>query len=128
MMLDLARHYENGPVPMHDISHRQDISIKYLEQIAIPLRKAKLIRSARGPHGGQMLAVPPGAIRIGDIVRILEKEFSLAPCIEEPTVCERAGDCVTRNTWERATTALYEKLDAVTLKDMVDESKQVPEV
>lgn len=127
MMLDLAQHYENGPVPMHDISRRQEISIKYLEQIAISLRRAKFIQSIRGPHGGQMLAKPPESITVGDIVRILEKEFSLAPCIEEPKACDRASECATRDTWETATRALYEKLDSITLHDMVKGKRELPE-
>jgi Rrf2 family protein len=126
MMLDLAQHYETGPVPMHDISRRQDISIKYLEQIAIPLREANFIQSVRGPHGGQMLAMPPAKISIGDIVRVLEKEFSLAPCVEDPGICDRADECSTRSAWRTATKALYEKLDSVTLKDMLNETAQVP--
>jgi len=65
MMLDLAQHYDEGPIQMNEISKRQNISVKYLEQLIIPLKKANFIKSVRGPKGGHMLARPPEEIAIG---------------------------------------------------------------
>ena len=54
MMLDLAKCYDEGPVRIGEIAKRQGISVKYLEQLIIPLKKANFIRSVRGPKGGHM--------------------------------------------------------------------------
>ncbi|MBC8179450.1 MAG: Rrf2 family transcriptional regulator [Desulfobacteraceae bacterium] len=122
MMLDLAQHYDQGPVQMGDISKRENISVKYLEQLIIPLKKANFIKSVRGPKGGHMLAKPPEKITVGDIVGILEGRISLSNCIENPEVCDRTTGCLTRGVWEEATKAMYDKLNSVTLSKMINES------
>jgi Rrf2 family protein len=121
MMLDLAQHYDQGPVQIGDVSKREDISVKYLEQLIIPLKKANFIKSVRGPKGGHMLAKPPEEITVGEIVRILEGGINLTNCIENPEVCDRTSDCLTRGVWEEASKAMYEKLDSVTLSKMINE-------
>lgn len=118
MMIDLAQHYDDGPVQMRDISERQNVSMKYLEQLVIPLKRAKFIRSVRGPKGGHMLARPPEKIRVGEIVRVLESQSCLVVCVENPDACEKYGDCPARDLWDAATRAVYEKLDTVTLSDV----------
>jgi Rrf2 family protein len=119
MMVDLAQHYDQGPVQMREIAKRQDISIKYLEQLIIPLKKAGLIASVRGAKGGHLLSKPPETITAGDIVRVLERDHGLAPCLEDPGVCKRAAICPTRNLWIMATRALYDHLNGVTLAELV---------
>ena len=123
MMLDLARHYEKGPVQMGEIAKRQKVSIKYLEQLIIPLKKADLIRSARGPKGGHMLAKSPDKITVGTIVNILEGGVDLTGCIESPDTCEMSKDCPTRNLWKEATKAMLDKLNSVTLSEMIVKKK-----
>ncbi len=81
MMLDLAQHYDEGPVQIGNVSKRENISVKYLEQLIIPLKKANFIKSVRGPKGGHMLAKPPEAITVGEIVRVLEGGINLSSCI-----------------------------------------------
>jgi Rrf2 family protein len=121
MMQDLAQHYDDGPVRIGEIAKRQNISVKYLEQLIIPLKKANFIKSVRGPKGGHMLAKPPEEITVGEIVRILEGGINLTNCIENPEVCDRTSDCLTRGVWEEASKAMYEKLDSVTLSKMINE-------
>jgi Rrf2 family protein len=118
-MVDLAQHYNEGPVRLSDISRRQDISIKYLEQLIIPLKKSSLVKSARGPKGGHMLASPPETITAANIVRVLEGRFDLTRCIEDPSSCERSSTCLTRSLWEKATKAMVCELEAITLEDIV---------
>jgi len=121
MMLDLAQHYDEGPVQIGNVSKRENISVKYLEQLIIPLKKANFIKSVRGPKGGHMLAKPPEAITVGEIVRVLEGGINLSSCIENPEVCDRTRECLTRGLWEEATKAMYEKLDSATLSKMINE-------
>ena len=122
MMLDLAQHYDQGPVQMGEISKREDISVKYLEQLIIPLKKANFIKSVRGPKGGHMLAKSPEEITVGDIVRILEGGITLSNCIENPEVCDRTTNCLVRGVWEDTTKVMYDKLNSVTLSKMINES------
>ena len=89
MMIDLAKHYRDGPVQMKDISERQNVSLKYLEQLVIPLKKADFIRSVRGPKGGHMLSRSPARIRLGDVVRALESQPDLVNCLEDPALVQR---------------------------------------
>ncbi len=121
MMLDLAQHYDEGPVQIGNVSKRENISVKYLEQLIIPLKKANFIKSVRGPKGGHMLAKPPEAITVGEIVKVLEGGINLSSCIENPEVCDRTSDCLTRDLWEEATKAMYEKLNSATLSKMINE-------
>ena len=92
--------------------------MKYLEQLIIPLKKAKFIRSIRGPKGGHVLAKPPEEITIGEIVSVLEKGTDLVECAVNPEVCERSDDCKTRYIWDVATQAMYDKLNSITLSEV----------
>lgn len=123
MMLDLAQHYKKGPVQIGDIAKRQDISVKYLEQLVIPLKKAKYIKSVRGPKGGHMLAKPPNKVTVGEIVKLLEGGINLTKCIENPDVCDRLDICLTRGIWEVATQAMYRELNSLTLADVLERGK-----
>jgi len=120
MMLDLAQHQGEGPVQIGEIAKRQDISVKYLEQLIIPLKKANYINSIRGPKGGHMLAIPPEKITVGEIVNILEGGIDLTDCIGNPEICPRAEHCVTRDIWTETTDAIYDKLNSITLAKMIE--------
>ena len=72
LMLDLAQHYDEGFTQLGEVATRQDISVKYLEQIIIPLKKGLYVKSARGAKGGHMLTRPPNNITVGEIVALLE--------------------------------------------------------
>ena len=120
MMQDLAQHYEEGPIQIGDIAKRQDISVKYLEQLIIPLKKVNFIKSVRGPKGGHMLAKPPEEITVGEIVKVLEGGIILSDCIDNPGECTRSSSCLTRGIWEEATKAMYDKLNSITLSNMLE--------
>jgi Rrf2 family protein len=123
LMLDMAQHYNEGPIHLGDIAKRQGVSVKYLEQIIIPLKKAHYIESVRGSKGGHILAKPPEEITVGEIVGVLEEGLSLVECVEDPAVCERAEVCPTRLLWKEASEAMLDRLQAVTLADLVARDK-----
>ena len=123
LMQELAQHHDEGPVRVGEIAKRQDISVKYLEQLIIPLKQNNLIKSTRGVKGGHMLARPPGQITVAQIVKALEGAVELADCIENPSECERSGTCLTRVIWEDVSKAMYEKLNSVTLSDLLEKGK-----
>ncbi len=124
LMVDLARHYREGPVQVGEIAKREGLSVKYLEQLIIPLKQAKLIKSVRGPKGGHMLAKSPDKITLGDIVRVLEGHAELVDCLKEPSLCDRSTNCVTRGAWEMATRAMYKELDGVSLSQMARDKEK----
>ncbi len=123
LMLDMAQHYHDGPIHLSDVAKRQDVSVKYLEQILIPLKKAGYIESLRGPKGGHILARPPEEITVKEIVAVLEETTSLVECCDDSAVCQRANICPTRPLWKEASDAMFDKLQAITLADLVEKAK-----
>jgi Rrf2 family protein len=123
LLLDMAQHYNQGPVQLGDIAGRQEISVKYLEQIIIPLKKAHLIESVRGPKGGHLLARPPGEITVAEIVALLENGASLVECAERAEVCRRADTCPTRLIWKEASQAMFNTLGSITLADLMEKAR-----
>jgi Rrf2 family transcriptional regulator, iron-sulfur cluster assembly transcription factor len=120
LMLDMAQHYREGPIHLAQVATRQGISVKYLEQIIIPLKKADYVRSVRGPKGGHALALAPEEITVGEIVALLEEGTSLAECAHNDKVCERSQTCLTRWLWNEAGRALFDKLYSITLADVMN--------
>jgi len=123
MMLDLAAHHDQGPTPLREIAKRQDLSVKYLEQLIIPLKAAGYIRSVRGARGGYTLAKKPDKINVGQIIKVLEGGLSLVDCVEDPKICEREKNCPTRDIWLRMSERLMEELSSLTLRDVLDGKK-----
>ena len=120
LMVDLARHYAQGPVPLGEIAKRQDLSAKYLEQLIILLKGAGLIRSARGRRGGYMLARKPERISVGEIVEALEGRLALVNCVIEPDLCYRSPECPTRDIWVNMTGMIKEQLYSMNLQQLLD--------
>jgi Rrf2 family protein len=125
LLLDIAQHYNQGPVQLGDIAGRQDISAKYLEQIIIPLKKAHLIETVRGPKGGHLLARPPEEITVAEVVALLEEGACLVECTELAEVCGRADICPTRLIWKEASQAMFNTLKSITLADLVEKDRAV---
>jgi len=119
ILVDLARYSNQGPVQIGEISKRQDISVKYLEQLIRPLKQAKMVNSVRGPKGGHLLALKPEDISLGQIVRLFEGQSELVECISNPEKCSMSDDCQVRLAWGDATRVLYERLDSTTIADLM---------
>jgi Rrf2 family protein len=121
LMLNLARHYQDGSeaVILKSVSQEEDISIRYLEQIIIPLKIAKLVRSIRGAGGGYTLARDPGTINICDILHVLEGTCSLVECVEDTDHCPRTAYCAPHDIWHEATGLLKNYFESITLKDLL---------
>jgi Rrf2 family protein len=119
IVLDLARHYNEGPVKMWDLAQRLNVSVKYLEQVVIPLKKAGYVESVVGRNGGHLLKKAPDKITVGEILRVLEHEVVRSDCVEDPNVCDKSNHCVTRALWGEATRLMYDKLDSITFSEMI---------
>ena len=123
-MLQLACHYGHGPIELHEIAKKEQISIKYLEQVIIPLRTAGLVKSVRGSKGGYSLAKSPSEICLRDLVEILEGPLNLVDCLADPKRCDRSFTCVTREIWNDVSEAIYAIFDAITLEEMVRRKRE----
>ncbi len=119
-MAGLAQHYGKGPVALADIAKAEGLSLPYLEQIVASLRRAGLVQSTRGAHGGYELARAPKSITAGDVIRALEGSILPIRCVSDcaSTFCEREDSCATRSVWEKVRDRLIETLDGITLADL----------
>ncbi|NIT61302.1 MAG: Rrf2 family transcriptional regulator, partial [Aliifodinibius sp.] len=98
---------------------RQDLSVKYLEQLIILLKGAGLIRSTRGRRGGYMLAQKPAKISVGQVIEVLEGRLAVVDCVTDPELCERSPECPTRGIWVGMTDVLKKQLFSLTLMDII---------
>ena len=119
-MLDLAMDTSGEPVRIKDVAERQEISVKYLEQIVSILAKAGYVRSIRGPQGGYRLSREPEDYTVGMILRLTEGSLTPVECAEaEPGACSREDTCVTRKLWKELDEAIRSVVDKYTLEDLV---------
>ena len=123
LMLDMAQHYGEGPIQLWEIAKRQDVSVKYLEQIIIPLKRAGYIKSVRGPKGGHILTKPPNRITVGEIVALLEDSTCLVECCEDIKICKRIDICPTRLIWKDVSEMIFDRLQSITLAELVERAK-----
>jgi Rrf2 family protein len=123
-MLELASHYGEGPIELKGIAKKEDISLKYLEQVIIPLRTAGLVKAIRGSKGGYSLAKSPSEICLNDLVEVLEGPVNLIECLKDPKVCQKSSFCVTRDIWKEVSEAIYGIFHSVTLEDMVNRRRE----
>jgi Rrf2 family protein len=124
LMLELALHYGEGPIMLKDIAERQGISEKYLWQLINPLKTTGLVNSLRGAHGGYILGKSPEAISIKAILQVLEGSLCLVDCVDNPSLCERAPSCISRDIWGEASKNMQQTLEDTTLAAMVERQKE----
>jgi Rrf2 family cysteine metabolism transcriptional repressor len=122
-IIELAQYEGARPLQLKTIAERQEISIKYLEQLMGLLRSAGLVRSVRGSKGGYALGRPQDQIKVSDVFHCLEGTVTTTECVEDQDVCHRSADCVARELWTEVETAIQQVLDSVTLADMVKRAK-----
>lgn len=126
-LIDLARYSEIEPVSISSIAARQKISERYLEQLMTLMKKAGLVKSIRGAGGGYVLDREMEEISVGDVLRSLEGNLEPVECtgFDEEDSCEAAGGCVTKYVWQRINESINKTVNEISLKQLVEESKQV---
>ncbi len=122
-ILELAENHGKGLLQLKIIAGHQDISVKYLEQLMAILKSAGFVRSVRGSKGGYILAKPPNQIKLNDVFNCLEGPVTIVECVESENYCARAADCVARGLWAQVQEAIETVLQAVTLQDLLDRTK-----
>lgn len=122
LMIDLAEHNNGKYITLKEISARQKISVKYLEQIIIQLSKAGLLESVRGPQGGYKLTKKPSQYTAGAILRITEGSLAPVVCLETKTnKCSSYDKCSTVDFWQGLYNAIQNYVDSITLEDLVSQ-------
>lgn len=123
LLLDIARQGEGAVVSLKEVSGRQDISVKYLEQIVLKLNRAGLLKSIRGVQGGYMLTRTPAEYVVGDVLRAVEGSLAPTTCLQdEVNCCQRCGDCDTLWFWQGMDQVIADYVDRHTLQDFLDHS------
>lgn len=117
-MLDVALHSTRGPVPLADISERQEISLSYLEQLFSRLRKEKLVDSVRGPGGGYKLGRGADDIAIGEVIRAVDESVDATRCHGQSD-CQGGERCLTHSLWEDLSDRISTFLDSITLGELM---------
>lgn len=129
MMMDLARHFGDGPQPLVEIARHEALPATYLEQLVARLRKAGLVTSQHGAHGGYELPRPPAEITVGEVLRVLEGPISPMVCATEghdEELCARQNFCSANLVWERVRDSVAQALDSLTLADLIPPKAPIP--
>ncbi len=128
LMLDLAIHdHSRSKVALRDIADRQEISEKYLWQIANKLKKAGLIKAALGAAGGYSLAKPAEKITLADILKALEGYCLFTPCAQTASGCARSEFCASREVWDMLSAKVMGVFASVSLSDVAEKQRQLGE-
>ena len=124
LMVDLAVNNTGENISIKEISARQNISIKYLEQIISMLNRAGYVKSERGANGGYRLAKKPEDYTVGMILRLTEGSLAPVACIEDgECTCERYASCVTVSVWKKINDAINGVVDNITIADLASDYK-----
>jgi Rrf2 family cysteine metabolism transcriptional repressor len=122
-IIELAASQGEGPMQIKVIAERQDISVKYLEQLMAILKSTGFVRSIRGAKGGYILAKPANQIKLSDVFNALEGPVTTVECVENENYCAKAADCIARQVWAEVQRAIDGVLQSKTLQDLVDWAK-----
>ncbi len=123
-VFDIAYNFQGSPAQIQDISRRQNISPRYLEQIFQGLKKAGILSSKRGPQGGYSLAKPPSRISVLDVIRATEQDINVVDCAgpgkkrRRTKECAFEGCCVTQNLWQDATNMLSDMFGKISIETL----------
>lgn len=119
VMLDLADHNNGSYIPLKDIARRQEISVKYLENILASLSRVELVDAARGKGGGYRLAKPAEEYPAGEIIRLAEGHLSTVACLKgNGQGCEKAEHCRALPLWQGLDKVIVDYLNSYTLADL----------
>ncbi|MCD7725154.1 MAG: Rrf2 family transcriptional regulator [Clostridiales bacterium] len=120
MMIDLAQHYNEGFIALKDISARQNISKKYLEQIIPFFNRSNLLLANKGHMGGYQLAKHPSEITVREIFESAEGSLTPVSCMDNsPNICENAANCLTLPVYQGLYEVIINYLNSISLQDVI---------
>lgn len=123
-MVSLSLHGGDLPMTLKDIAVREEISLTYLEQLFVKLRRGRIVDSVRGPGGGYVLARPAAEIRVDEIIDSVEETLVPVSCMDEAGRCLCTDQCVTHSVWQGLAERIRHFLASITLDDLTKEAKQ----
>ena len=124
IMLDIAIHDDGKYIPLKDIAKRQNLTVKYLEQIISLLNKAGYLQSLRGNTGGYRLAKNLDEYVVGNILRVTEGDLAPVACLKKcGDFCQREDICNTVSFWRGLDRVINEYVDSYTLKDLLEQAQ-----
>ena len=120
-MADLAKNNVKKPISLAEISLRQGISIAYLEQLFLKLRKNNLVQSVRGPSGGYVLSKPPEEIKLLSIINAVDEKIKTLKCRKESKrgCNHKSIKCITHNLWDDLEAHINKFFEDNTLNDIL---------
>ena len=122
-MVNLNLHSDGSPVSLRDISSRESISLTYLEQLFVKLRRGEIVKSVRGPGGGYVLARPARDIQVDEIIDSVEESLVPVSCMDEKNGCVCDDQCVTHNVWHGLGERIRDFLSSITLEELTVEAR-----
>mgnify|MGYP002830738411 FL=1 len=124
-LADIARFKNNEPISLRDISIRQGISLVYLEQLFLKLKKNEIVKSIRGKKGGYTLNRNPNAIKISDILSAVEEKVKTTGCHKHSkNGCNgRSTKCITHNLWDELETHINVFFQEKNLGDLIHKTE-----
>ena len=124
-LADIALNGATGPIALAEIAERQDISVAYLEQLFVRLRRAGLVDSVRGPGGGYLLARAAEDIRIAEVMVAVDERLNAMGCngnYEEGQGCGKSKEaCLTHGLWEHLSAHVHVFLTQVSVADVISD-------
>ena len=121
-MVTLAYLSGGSPVSLKDISEREEISLSYLEQLFVKLRRGDLVRSVRGPGGGYVLQREASLISVGEIITVVEEALNPVACLDsDPASCDKVSTCITQSVWKGLGDKIKEFLNSISIEDLTNE-------
>jgi Rrf2 family protein len=125
-ILDLTLHCGSSPVNIADLAERQDVPVKFLEQILLDLKRGGFVQSRRGKVGGYLLAKSPSRIKVGDVIRFIDGPIEPIACVDKGYHgCSDVSRCIFRGIWEEITKTTARVIDNITFEDLAKKVGQV---
>lgn len=126
-IVDIGVWGENGCVSLNSTSERLGISVSYLEQLVMKLRKAGYVESIRGAQGGYILNKSPADITVGDVLTVMEGSLLPVECLDDESNCTcgigNCDTCVTKSVWLKIYDSVTDVVDSITLEDLIADYK-----
>lgn len=121
-VVSLSLHGAGRPLALRDIAEREQISLAYLEQLFVKLRRSRIVRSVRGPGGGYLLARPSDQIRVDEIIDSVEESLVPVSCMDAQGRCQCSDVCVSHGVWQGLGQRVRQFLASITLADLTSEA------
>ncbi|MBU1992774.1 MAG: Rrf2 family transcriptional regulator [Patescibacteria group bacterium] len=120
LALQLAQTYfTKKPVSLAEISKAENISLKYLEQLIIPFKKGKWIKSVRGREGGYLMIKDPKKISLQDMIKMMDSDMSVVSCLCKGSSCKLSSKCASQKAWRQVQAAIEKALEDVKFADLI---------